>query len=222
MGWRGGSVGRASDSRSKDPRFEPCLHQSKPFCPVSDWEHAGVEETHLSPRELRHRFPQLPDQRRRGQGGSDDLEQTGAEQGQRLQRDGRFHRRVHRRLQAHVNTERHGQPLWCVPRGRQALEGLTGWTPDRLLRLLPRAGSVYHGPSGDGWDDTAELHPLHGCAIEGVVQITWPTRQVPQQFPGLLSAGVIMTVSAVGGPYQVVPNWNGPAQHLQFSSSSSW
>ena len=25
--WRGGSVGRAWDSRSKDPRFEPCLHQ---------------------------------------------------------------------------------------------------------------------------------------------------------------------------------------------------
>ena len=29
MGWRGGSVGRASDSRSKDPRFKPCQEHKK-------------------------------------------------------------------------------------------------------------------------------------------------------------------------------------------------
>ena len=51
----------------------------------------------------------------------------------------------------------------------------------------------------EGWNHTAELHPLHGCVFEGVALTTWPTLQVPQ-FPGLVNTGIIMTVSVVCGP----------------------
>ena len=51
----------------------------------------------------------------------------------------------------------------------------------------------------EGWNHTAELHPLHGCVSEGVALITCPTLQV-LQFLGLVNTGIIMTVSVVCGP----------------------
>ena len=38
------------------------------------------------------------------------------------------------------------------------------------VRLLPRAGSVW--AQWEGWNHTAELHPLNGCVFEGVALIT--------------------------------------------------
>ena len=48
----------------------------------------------------------------------------------------------------------------------------------------------------EGWNHTAELHPLHGCVFEGVAL---DTLQVPQ-VPGLVNTGIIMTGSVVCGP----------------------
>ena len=40
-------------------------------------------------------------------------------------------------------------------------------------RLLPRAGSAGRlEPQWEGWNHTAELHPLNGCVFEGVALIT--------------------------------------------------
>ena len=39
-----------------------------------------------------------------------------------------------------------------------------------LGRFLPRAGSLW--AQREGWNHTAELHPLHGCVFDGVALTT--------------------------------------------------
>ena len=71
------------------------------------------------------------------------------------------------------------------------------WDFSALAGSYPELGVLW--AQWEGWNHTAELHPLNGCVFEGVALITWPTLQVPQ-FPGLVNTGIIMTVSVVCGP----------------------
>ena len=71
------------------------------------------------------------------------------------------------------------------------------WDFSALAGSYPELGVLW--AQWEGWNHTAELHPLHGCVFEGVALITWPTLQV-SQFPGLVNTGIIMTVSVVCGP----------------------
>ena len=71
------------------------------------------------------------------------------------------------------------------------------WDFSALAGSYPELGVLW--AQWEGWNHTAELHPLNGCVFEGVVLITWPTLQVPQ-FPGLVNTGIIVTVSVVCGP----------------------
>ena len=72
------------------------------------------------------------------------------------------------------------------------------WDFSALAGSYPELGRVLWA-QWEGWNHTAELHPLNGCVFEGVALITWPTLQVPQ-FPGLVNTGIIVTVSVVCGP----------------------
>ena len=71
------------------------------------------------------------------------------------------------------------------------------WDFSALAGSYPELGVLW--AQWEGWNHTAELHPLNGCVFEGVALITWPTLQVPQ-FPGLVNTGIIVTVSVVCGP----------------------
>ena len=71
------------------------------------------------------------------------------------------------------------------------------WDFSALAGSYPELGVLW--AQWEGWNHTAELHPLHGCVFEGVALITWPTLQV-LQFPGLVNTGIIVTVSVVCGP----------------------
>ena len=71
------------------------------------------------------------------------------------------------------------------------------WDFSALAGSYPELGVLW--AQWEGWNHTAELHPLHGCVFEGVALITWPTLQMPQ-FQGLVNSGIIMTVSVVCGP----------------------
>ena len=71
------------------------------------------------------------------------------------------------------------------------------WDFSALAGSYPELGVLW--AQWEGWNHTAELHPLHGCVFEGVALIIWPTLQVPQ-FPGLVNTGIIVTVSVVCGP----------------------
>ena len=71
------------------------------------------------------------------------------------------------------------------------------WDFSALAGSYPELGVLW--AQWEGWNHTAELHPLNGCVFEGVALIIWPTLQVPQ-FPGLVNTGIIVTVSVVCGP----------------------
>ena len=71
------------------------------------------------------------------------------------------------------------------------------WDFSALAGSYPELGVLW--AQWEGWNHTAELHPLNGCVFEGVALIIWPTLQVPQ-FPGLVNTGIIVTVSMVCGP----------------------
>ena len=71
------------------------------------------------------------------------------------------------------------------------------WDFSALAGSYPELGVLW--AQWEGWNHTAELHPLNGCVFEGVALITWPTLQVPQ-FLGLVNTGIIVTVSVVCGP----------------------
>ena len=71
------------------------------------------------------------------------------------------------------------------------------WDFSALAGSYPELGVLW--AQWEGWNHTAELHPLNGCVFEGVALIIWPTLQVPQ-FPGLVNTGIIVTVSVVYGP----------------------
>ena len=71
------------------------------------------------------------------------------------------------------------------------------WDFSALAGSYPELGVLW--AQWEGWNHTAELHPLNGCVFEGVALIIWPTLQVPQ-FPGLVNTGIIVTVSVVCSP----------------------
>ena len=71
------------------------------------------------------------------------------------------------------------------------------WDFSALAGSYPELGVLW--AQWEGWNHTAEFHPLHGCVFEGVALITWPTLQV-LQFPGLVNTGIIVTVSVGCGP----------------------
>ena len=133
---------------SVNPHFQKRWGKKKWVCPaVSDGRPSDLEESHLPQGKPRHRFSQLPHQRGRGQGDADDLKQTGSEQSQGIQRDRRLQWRVHRCVQTNISAERDGQPLRCVPGGRQTLELRLALPPPGLpptAAAVPRVTGVTH------------------------------------------------------------------------------
>ena len=102
------------------------------------------------------------------------------------------------------NTHNKPAPIaqWLVRRGLWV--GRSGvwirsvmWDFSALAGSYPELGVLW--AQWEGWNNTAELHPLHGCVFDGVALITWPTLQVPQ-FPGLVNTRIIMTVNVICGP----------------------